>query len=101
MTGECTVTMAVNGFEAVKVVNNNLQKTPKEFFDLVLLDLGMPIMDGYEACSKICSIFSQEKVFSFVEPMLGSNHHESSSALREQHRHCCPLLISCSANEIS
>ena len=32
-------------------------------FDLVVLDLNMPIADGYEACSNILKLFRQEMLF--------------------------------------
>ena len=28
-------------------------------FDVIILDLTMPIMDGYEACSKILSLYAK------------------------------------------
>ena len=71
---------------------------PKQFFDLVLLDLGMPIMDGYEACSRIQDIFSQDKIFSYVEK---EGKCDSSSQLRELYSYCAPLVISCSCNAVT
>ncbi|MFT5135839.1 MAG: signal transduction histidine kinase [Arenicella sp.] len=41
-----TADVAVNGLEAVEIVN----KSP---YDLILMDLQMPVMDGYEALRKI------------------------------------------------
>ena len=76
------MTLAINGFEAVREINENLAMEPKEFFDLVILDLGMPIMDGYEACSKINTIFSLEKLSSFKR---GAG--ESSAELKELYKH--------------
>lgn len=48
---ECVIFEAKNGVEAV-------QMTKEERFDIVLMDLSMPVMDGYEA-SKI--LLSQNK----------------------------------------
>lgn len=43
------VTTANNGFEALDAVIAQ----PKNFFDVIILDLNMPIMGGFEACEKI------------------------------------------------
>ena len=32
----------------------------KKLFDLILLDLHMPITDGYEACLQIVELFKQD-----------------------------------------
>lgn len=32
-------------------------------FDLVILDLNMPISDGYEACKKINQMYDENKLF--------------------------------------
>ena len=42
----CEVTVAVNGEEALKSIDNDM-------FDVVFMDCQMPIMDGYEASSRI------------------------------------------------
>ena len=49
------VDQATNGKEAVDLVklNENKNKGKSLYYDLILLDLDMPICDGYEACSKI------------------------------------------------
>ena len=48
------VQTAMNGFEAFEIVKQSLQQSedggPPNLFDLVLLDLEMPITNGYEAC---------------------------------------------------
>lgn len=41
-----SVTVANNGYEALQLVKS-------QHFDLVLMDIQMPIMDGHEACRKI------------------------------------------------
>jgi signal transduction histidine kinase/DNA-binding response OmpR family regulator len=47
-----TVTVANNGREAVEILSNGPQPPP---FDVVLMDLQMPEMDGYQATTKLRS----------------------------------------------
>jgi two-component system sensor histidine kinase/response regulator len=47
-----TVTVANNGREAVEILSNGPQPPP---FDVVLMDLQMPEMDGYQATAKLRS----------------------------------------------
>ena len=44
-----TVHTAENGLAGLNFVKSK----PKDFFDIILLDIQMPIMDGFEACEKI------------------------------------------------
>ena len=53
-TNKCTVDKAINGEEALELVKSNYNAEPKSFYDLILLDLKMPICDGFEACKQIC-----------------------------------------------
>ena len=44
---------AANGQEALELVKRTMQDSTVGTYDLILLDLDMPIMDGYTACEKI------------------------------------------------
>ena len=52
---------AQNGFDAFTQVEESL-KDGKKLFDLVLLDLHMPVSDGYEACSDISKLFDKKQI---------------------------------------
>ena len=48
---------AVDGNKALQAVKSN----PADYFDLIILDVNMPIMDGSEACQKILEYFAIER----------------------------------------
>jgi CheY-like chemotaxis protein len=49
-SAEISVTIAENGLQALEAIQNSGRTPP---FDLVLMDLQMPEMDGYEAASRL------------------------------------------------
>jgi len=55
------VVIAHNGFEAFQEVQKSLGSI-ESLFDLILLDLSMPITDGYEACRKITNLFQEDSI---------------------------------------
>lgn len=51
------IDQASNGQEALELVKQNKQNPNCEDYDIILLDLEMPIMDGYNACLKITQFY--------------------------------------------
>ena len=70
------VVKARNGFEAfekaaeamqftqqnIKQIVDQWDKTSFEMFDVIILDLNMPISDGYEACKKISQMYDETRL---------------------------------------
>ena len=69
-TRKCKVDKALNGFEAFQSVMVKFNDNPQELYDVIVLDLNMPISDGFEACTKILNLFNQQKMFSNSECIL-------------------------------
>lgn len=78
---EDTNELAVNGHEALQHAQDAILKK-KDLFDLVVLDLHMPISNGYETCKKILDIYSVSGLF---QPYV------SSEKLK-------PVMLACSAH---
>ena len=62
------VITAINGHEAYEIIDQSLKdkdrsENPQNLFDIVLLDLNMPISNGYEACTKILKLFNKDQLF--------------------------------------
>mmetsp|Transcript_28363 Transcript_28363/g.42958 ORF Transcript_28363/g.42958 Transcript_28363/m.42958 type:complete len:99 (+) Transcript_28363:423-719(+) len=55
---ERNIVKALNGLEAFELATD-----ATDMFDLILMDLDMPIMDGFEAAYKIKKTFSQTRTF--------------------------------------
>ena len=49
---------ASNGQEAYNIASNNLYN---DILDVILLDLEMPIINGYEACQNIVKLYNNNK----------------------------------------
>ena len=54
--------IARNGHEAYEIVQETLN-TPHELFDIIVLDLNMPITNGYDACSSILKLYKDQNLF--------------------------------------
>ena len=73
------VTVAENGKHALEILE---QQTVEPAFDLILMDLQMPEMDGYEACSRIREQSKYDKI-----PVVALTAH----AMREERERCFSL----------
>ena len=54
------ILQAQNGLELYQFLQKNIQTVDLDF---VLLDLEMPIMNGYVTCQKICELYDKDKKF--------------------------------------
>lgn len=78
---DCTVTIAANGLEALATLN--LQK-----FDLVLMDIQMPVMDGLEAARRIRTStkpYSQIPIIALTAHSLQGDREKSLAAGMNDH----------------
>ncbi len=53
---------AENGLEAYEI----LKDKPRHYFDAVILDIQMPIMDGFQAGKKMCEYLNSTNLVSIV-----------------------------------
>ena len=53
---------AENGLEAYEI----LKDKPRHYFDAVILDIQMPIMDGFQAGQKMCEYLNSTNLVSIV-----------------------------------
>ena len=61
----CSTETVINGLQAFKKVKEAAEADPPVFYDLIVLDLSMPIIDGFETCSKITEFFCHDRLFLF------------------------------------
>jgi CheY-like chemotaxis protein len=72
---------AVNGLEAFQFAQNCRDK---QRIDFVLLDLDMPIMDGFEACQQILGLYTSKNQLFKLEKNNDSDDSDSDrSVVRE------------------
>ena len=70
------VTTAINGQSAYEEVRK-FMIDQNSYFDLILLDLNMPVTDGYEACSKILQIWESSSVIKKRNKVVRLNSNQS------------------------
>lgn len=68
-----TVTVADNGHEA-------LEKCAKEQFDVILMDIEMPVMDGYEATRKLRESGCMVPIFALTAHAMAEERHKTREA---------------------
>ena len=57
------VTKALNGYQAIqeiKAIDYN-DISPNEVFSVVMMDLSMPVMNGFDGCEKIIKFFETDR----------------------------------------
>ena len=72
------VDQATNGHEALELVKSHNFEDGESPYDLILLDLDMPIMDGFTSCQKLSAFY--EQVGSDILSSFNKRHNASRSA---------------------
>lgn len=67
------VTTAQNGFQALQTITSmNYERIElKDLYQFVLMDLNMPVMNGFESCKEIHHFFSSKKQVKLQNPLSG------------------------------
>jgi CheY-like chemotaxis protein len=97
------ISTAINGYEAFELVSKSLtsyqsSKDRKDLFDLVILDLNMPISNGFEACKNIHKIFDKTQLTSNQ----GNDSKDDSCNLSlVNNKDLMPLIIACSSEQLT
>ena len=79
-----SVVTALNGHEAFLKVQDSFDSPDlANMFDLLILDLNMPISNGYDACKKINNLFTQKKKTNYLQhKRIPMKRHSSTSAAK-------------------
>ena len=92
-----------NGFEAFEYVQKNLKEL-NACFDLIILDLNMPIADGYEAIKNINNLYTNHHIFKIAKDHVHSNSRKNEQIKTDKVQDDLfkPIIIACTGmvNEI-
>ena len=102
------VSTATNGFEAFNAVKQSIDC--EVLYDLVVLDLQMPVMNGTDACTKINNLYTDpNKMFSDLQEISIYDYEkgtmcvkkfEPNSPLNILTKYLRPVMVAVSANEV-
>ena len=84
------VTTAINGHQAFEILS---KQTEDNFFDLVILDLNMPISDGYETCKNIIKFFKCKGIFKIEASQVSNLSNSNGLSLM----HFQPVIVALSS----
>ena len=69
---DAQITLALNGFEAIKALELNVIDENKPSFDIVLVDISMPEMDGWAFIDEVSSAKYQQQQKAFYVMLTSS-----------------------------
>ena len=94
-TDPANIVKATNGHEAYISAQN-------EYFDLILMDLNMPVMNGYKAAHKIKEYFKESGIF--VSDMNFNDSFSLKSSIKDHPEQDvpqnCPYIVALSGSDL-
>ena len=103
------MTTARNGYEALEIIQNQLENQ-QDLFSLVILDINMPIMGGYESCKAMHNVIDGKKILKLKNsnpnnkqksPLIDPKENESALIQSMEHSVCSPVIIGCTCSYVS
>ena len=64
-----SIDKATNGQEAVEFIKKNEMKAQKRYYDLIFLDLDMPILNGYETCEQTVKFYKAQSADKIINDL--------------------------------